>query len=184
MLHQQKSVPFQLLPAQIEALSSDYLTQGVFQDSFAIRSVEIDGNRLSAQIDMTQFGVSPTDRDGYHLTAPSVFRFLGQLLVIHGQVYLNLGDHKKVEVWVKEHSMKHVRPVRSPQGIQVQGSIESMKKAHSNPAMIGFHYVFDINEGAVRGEARAFFDLTPFPEILSGLADETLGKVGRGHGSI
>lgn len=162
--------PKRLTEAQIASLSSDYLTQGVFQDSFAIRSVDITGPQLDALIEMTHFGVSPTDLGGYHLTAPSLFRFLGQLLVIHGQVYLNLGDQKKVEVWVKEHTMKHVAPVRSPQNITVQGTIEGMRRAYSHPGMVGFKYRFLVNGGAVKGEACAFFDLTPFPHVLSTLS--------------
>jgi hypothetical protein len=159
--------PLSLSESQIASLSSDYLTQGVFQDSFAIRSVEICGIQLDATIDMIEFGVSPTDKGGYHLTAPSVFRFLGQLLVIHGQVYLNLGEQKTVEVWVKEHTMKHVAPIRSPKNIRVQGKIDHMRKAHSQPSMVGFNYDFLVNGGAVKGSACAFFDLSPFPHILS-----------------
>jgi hypothetical protein len=153
----------------IAQLSSEYLADGVSQDRFAIREVTIVAEQLRAVVEMTGYGVSKTDQGGYHLTAPSVFRFLGQLLVIHGQVYFGLGETKAVEVWVKEHAMKHLAPVRDPCGIAVEGAIRGVRRARSNPAMIGVRYEFTVSEGAVTGEATAFFDLTPFPAVLATL---------------
>ncbi len=161
--------PLALSQQQIQNLSSEYLTQGVHQDHFQISELSIAAEQLEGIIEMTNYGVSRTDEGGYHLTAPSVFRFLGQLLVIHGQIFFNLGETKMVEVWVKEHNMKHVAPVRDPRSIQVKGTIRGIRQARSNPAMIGVNYEFAVNEGAVQATATAFFDLSPFPEALASL---------------
>src|SRR4051794_40586356 len=91
---------------EIETLSSPYLADGVYQDRIAIHAVRVSGSHLTATVAVTDFGISPTDRGGYHLTAPTVFRMVGQVVVIHGHALLNL-TAKEVEVWVKEHSMKH-----------------------------------------------------------------------------
>lgn len=158
-----------LSPQEIQQLSSEYLTQGVFQDHFAIRDLCVQGEEMEALIEMTGFGISETDVGGYHLTAPSIFRFLGQILIIHGQKFFSLGDTKAVEVWVKEHTMKHKSPIRDPRAIVVKGGIRGVRRAQSNPAMIGVEYTFTVNDGAVLGSAKAFFDLTPFPSALAAL---------------
>lgn len=155
---------------QIAQLSSEYLSDGVYQDSFAISELTIADSTLEAKIEMTQFAVSKTDNGGYHLTAPSIFRFVGQILIIHGQVFFKLGDTKTVEVWVKDHSMKHVAPVRDPRLIRVKGVLQGLRRARSNPAMIGVRYEFVVNDGAVLGEATAFFDLSAHPEALASLS--------------
>jgi hypothetical protein len=162
--------PTTLSPSQISSLSSEYLRQGVYQDNFEIYQATVQDDKLQALVKMTQFAISPTDQGGYHLTAPTIFRFLGQLLIIHGHVFFSLGLEKKVEVWVKEHTMKHLAPVRDPHTITVHGQMKGTKRARSNPAMIGTRYEFSINEGAVVGEALAFFDLASYPKILENLA--------------
>lgn len=161
---------FTLSPEQISQLSSEYLTNGVYQDSFAIKQIAIDDKQLEAIIDMTSCGVSKTDRDGYHLTAPTIFRFLGQLLVIHGQIYFDLGETKTVEVWVKEHTIKHRKPIRDTNHIPVACAIRGVRAAHSNPEMVGIIYEITVADGAVLGEATAFFDLSRFPAALAKLA--------------
>jgi hypothetical protein len=141
----------------IDALSSSYLSDGAFQDSFAIKSLALSNTRIEGTLAMESFGVSVTDDGGYHLTAPTVFRMVGQLVVIHGHWLLGL-KQKSVEVWVKDHSMKHRKPLRDSQSIRISVAVSNPRVARSNLNMIGLTYLLTLDGGAVVGEATAFFD--------------------------
>ncbi len=146
-----------LSTTQIQALSSEYLAKGAFQDDFEIKSVEIEGKKLRARLKMTSFGISPSDTEGYHLTAPTVFRMVAQLVVIQGHEFLGF-TQKTLEVWVREHYFKHRRPIRDPNEILLDLEISDIVPSPVNPDMLGFHFKMGINKNAVAGHGSAFFD--------------------------
>ena len=150
----------------LDPLLSAYLTDGVHQDSFRIDSIDVDGPDATAKCRMTSAAVSKTDSGGFHLTAPTVFRMAGQLLVVHGQVLFGF-ESKQVEVWVKEHALKHRRPVRHAEGIEVRARITSWRTGFKNPEMFGFSYEVTIEDDAVVGHGQAFFDLGAVPDAAS-----------------
>jgi hypothetical protein len=148
---------------EIRQLSSEYLNVGAFQDSFEVKSAVVSSQYIDATVRMSSFGISLTDAGGYHLTAPTVFRMVGQLIVIHGHWLLGL-EKKSIEVWVKDHYMKHRKPVRNFENIDIKIKVANPVQARGMSTMYGLEYEISIGAKAVIGNASAFFDTSPLSE--------------------
>ncbi len=154
-------------------LSSEYLTNGIFSDVFEFGEIKVSGFSLAALASVTKFGVSPQDELGFHLSAPTIFRIVAQLAVIHGHVLFGL-EKKTVEVWVREHYFKHRWPMRDPLHVDINYRIDSLKTAPSNSDMLGFNFSGEIGGGSVIGYGSAFYDLSKVPGGANGFL-ENLG---------
>ena len=113
--------------AQIAALSSMYIDEGVKQDAWKINSVEISGKQLKASISMRSFFISPTDAEGFHLTIFSTQEFLAQLANIYIHLYAGF-DKKCRETWMRECTITSHTSIRNAEDIQVEMEFVSRKK--------------------------------------------------------
>ncbi len=144
-------------PAQIEPLSSTYLGSGIKEDSFEIRSVEIAGPSIESSVRMQSFFTSPTDTGRFHLSAPLVMQILSQLGIIHGHVLMGL-ERKTTEVWLGEYEVRHRKPIRDPDQIHVVMNITDIGRGRSHPDQIVLTHDFDMNDGAVTGRTKLYFN--------------------------
>lgn len=149
----------------VAPLMSDYLTDGVHQDRFSLTGVTLTPRAVTGLLRLDQFGVSPEDVGGFHLTAPTCFRMAGQLVVIHTHWLAGLRE-KAFEVWVRDHTMRHQRPVRDPGAIDLTMTLVSARTAHRHPSMLRVDYTAAIGQDDVVGTTTSYVDLTPHPAAL------------------
>jgi hypothetical protein len=142
-------------PDAIAPFLSPYLTAGRRAETWAIREVEIDGDRLRAVVGMTSTFVSPTDAGGFHLTAFSTLEFVSQLVIIHAHVWAGL-DRKTREGWLLETSIRTANAIRDPDHIEVGLVSKSIRKI--GESILGnFEFtVADRHGGSFTGRLKAF----------------------------
>ncbi|GGD09487.1 hypothetical protein [Nocardioides daphniae] len=149
----------------VAPLMSDYLTDGVHQDRFSLTSISLTPTAVRGMLRLDSFGVSPEDVGGFHLTAPTCFRMAGQLVVIHTHWLAGL-EQKSFEVWVRDHSMRHQRPVRDPHAVDLTMTLVAARLAHRHPGLVRVDYEAAIGDGDVVGRTTSYVDLTPDPQAL------------------
>jgi hypothetical protein len=116
-----------LAAADVKAISSHYLQEGRKQEAWAIQWIEIDGQRLQAQVVMTSQYQSPTASHDFHLTIFSTLEFASQLMIIYAHVWAGLAE-KVREGWMVECSTRSVRAIRDPADIRVEMQVKRMRK--------------------------------------------------------
>lgn len=146
-------------------LMSEYLTDGVHQDRFSLTSITLTPASVRGQLRLDTYGISPEDPGGFHLTAPTCFRMAGQLVVIHTHWLAGL-EEKRFEVWVRDHSMRHRRPVRDPRAVDLTMTLVAARLAHRHPGLVRVEYEATIGDGDVVGRTTSYVDLTLDPQAL------------------
>lgn len=141
-----KDLELQLDQAQIAALSSLYIDEGVKKDAWKIDSVDISGKHLKARISMRSFFVSPTDTAGFHLTIFSTQEFLAQLANIYIHLYAGF-EKKSRETWMRECTITSHDSIRNPEGIVVEMEFISRKKLGDTYVTMVKARVFDDQGG-------------------------------------
>jgi hypothetical protein len=105
-------------PDQIAQLSSKYIDSGVKQERWRIKSVDVAGQLLRAEICMEGVFISPTDPRGFHLTIFATQEFLAQLANIY--LHLIAGSMVKTrETWMRESAITAHSAIRDPNKILV-----------------------------------------------------------------
>lgn len=113
--------------AQVKALSSKYIDEGVKNDCWAIRDIEISGAVLKAHVGMTSFFVSTTDSGGFHLTIFSAQEMLAQVANIYLHVFSGYTVKSK-ETWMRECSITCRSSVRDFENIMVELEITAIRE--------------------------------------------------------
>lgn len=130
----------------IAPISSTYLNSGRKEESWEIRFVEIEGDRLRAEVIMTSIHVSPTDNHGFHLTIFSTLEFLSQLMIIYVHDWCG-AEQKTLEGWMVESRTRSVRAIRNPHRIVVDMDVRRMKKHGDTVYCVAEFAVTDDDEG-------------------------------------
>lgn len=141
-----RNLQMKLGRAQIDALSSVYIDEGVKKDAWEIVEIEIDEAILKARIRMTSFFVSPTDAGGFHLTIFSTQEFLAQL----ANIYLHLAagfERKERETWMRESAITSRQAIRDPENIRVEMDFFGLRKIGGGVASMANCRVFDDGGG-------------------------------------
>lgn len=133
-------------PAEIAALSSVYIDEGVKKDAWEIYEIEISGPILEAKIRMKSFFVSPTDPGGFHLTIFSTQEFLAQLANIYLHVAAGF-EKKERETWMREATITSRKTIRDAENIQVEMDFFGLKKIGDGVASMANCRVFDDEGG-------------------------------------
>lgn len=120
-----------LTEADLSGLLSDYLLNGRAQERWTIKSVEVEDDRLVAEIAMVETYVSDTDEGGFHLTIFSSLEFLSQLMIIYAHIWAGM-DEKVREGWMVESSIKCLGSIRSATNIRVEMDVLKMRKRGPN----------------------------------------------------
>ena len=107
----------------------------------------------------------PEDAGGFHLTAPTVFRMAGQLVVIHVHWLAGLPE-KAVEVWVRDHQMSHRRPSRDPGRVAVTMALRAARGASRHPGMLRVEYEATVEGGDVVGRTVTYADFSRHADAL------------------
>jgi hypothetical protein len=134
-------------PAQIAKLSSKYIDAGVKQESWRIKSIDVDGAHLRAEISMERTFVSPTDPGGFHLTIFATQEFLAQL----SNIYLHLlagSTVKDRETWMRESAITARSAIRNRNKILVEMHFFSVRKLRSTVYAKANCRVFDEGGGS------------------------------------
>jgi hypothetical protein len=135
-----------LNPAQIAALSSVYIDDGVKKDAWEIYKMDVTGPMVKARIRMTSFFVSPTDPGGFHLTIFSTQEFLAQL----ANIYLHLAagfETKERETWMRECAITSRKTIRDAENIQVEMDFFGLRKLGDGVISMANCRVFDDQGG-------------------------------------
>lgn len=131
---------------EITDLSSRYIDEGVKQDAWEIRNINISGKLLKAEVGMVSFFVSPTDPDGFHLTIFSTQEFLAQL----ANIYLHVAAGFKTkcrETWMRECTITSRKVIRNPEKIIVEMDFFSLKKVQDSVVAMARCRVYDDQGG-------------------------------------
>ncbi|MEJ8569173.1 hypothetical protein [Elongatibacter sediminis] len=122
------NLDLELSPADIAALSSIYIDQGIKQEAWEIQAVKFSGSMLTATARMTSTFISPTDPDGFHLTIFSTQEILAQLANIH--LHVTAGHKTKCrESWMRECHFNYRNVIRQPDNIKVEMDMVSHRWA-------------------------------------------------------
>jgi hypothetical protein len=141
--------------AEIEKISSHYLSNGRKQESWLIEDVIVDGKNLQAKIVMTAIYTSPTDQNGFHLTIFSTLEFLSQLMIIYGHVWANESE-KKREGWMVESHIRCVRAIRNPNDLRVAMQVKSIRRRGQNVHCVADFEVTDDQGGLFEVQLKGF----------------------------
>ncbi len=146
-----------LSQGEIEALSSTYLNTEIARDEFRIDAIISSKKGFSTDFSLTSFGVSPSDISGFHLSSPTLFRAIAQSSVIH--LHWLLGEtRKKHEIWIRDYSLSHRKPIRHWENIKVEAELVSFREFPRLKNMCRAEYRVNVENGAVLGNAIAFVE--------------------------
>lgn len=149
------NISVSLCREEIEKLSSHYLTEGRKQESWQIKEVRIEGNRLSAVVAMRSTYVSASDAHGFHLTLFSALEFLSQLMITYAHVWAGLSE-KTREGWMLESHTRTVRAIRNAEHIDVEMDVRSMRKVGDNLLCEADYRVTDKQNGLFEVQLKGF----------------------------
>ena len=135
-----------LSDSEVERLSSPYLSEGRKQESWRIKSVHIQGEKLSAIVAMRSTYVSSSDAHGFHLTIFSALEFLSQLMIMYAHVWDGLAE-KTREGWMVESRTRSVRAIRDAENIQVEMTVGTIRKRGENLFCVADYRVTDDQNG-------------------------------------
>ena len=108
-----------LSPEEISALSSIYIDEGIKKEAWKIEEIKVDGNLLTARARMTDYFISPTDPEGFHLSIFCTQEILSQL----ANIYLHLAAGLKTksrESWMRECSFNYRNVIRDGENISIE----------------------------------------------------------------
>ena len=150
------SLPHRRLSAhEIEQLSSPYLSEGRKQDTWQIVDVQIEDKHLSAKVCMRTTYVSSTDAKGFHLSINSAMEFVPQLAIIYFHVWAGLSK-KTREVWMVEFNTRSVRSIRNSQAIQVDMTVQTMRRRGEQFYCVADFRVTDDQDGLFEIRVKGF----------------------------
>lgn len=155
----------------VAPLLSKYLLDGVYQDRLSLQRCDLAPAHLQAVFALESYGVSPEDVGGFHLTAPTVFRMAGQALVAHVH-WLADFKQKAVEVWVRDHQMRHQRPSRDAANIPVRMALKQAGPGARNPHMLKVVYQAEVDDGAVVGQTVSYADFSAQPQAMQAVKNK------------
>lgn len=147
--------PVHLTETELGPYSSRYLREGRKAESWRIESVDIAGARCSARVSMLSTYVSPTDARGFHLTIFSTLEFLSELMIIYGHVWAGLKE-KTREGWMVESTAHSVRAIRDPDRIDVEMTVESIRRRGDNLFGVADFRVTDRFNGLFKVRLKGF----------------------------
>lgn len=123
-----KDLDLKLSGAEIAALSSVYIDQGIKQEAWEIQTIQFTGTLLTATVRMTSTFISPTDPGGFHLTIFCTQEILAQLANIH--LHVTAGHMSKCrESWMRECHFNYRNVIRQTDNIQVEMDMVSQRWA-------------------------------------------------------
>jgi hypothetical protein len=134
--------------AAIAATSSHYLREGRKQECWELQWVEIDGDRLYANVAMTSFYAAGGP---FHLTIFSALEIASQLLIIYGHDWDDLSA-KVREGWMVESTTRTVRAITSSNDISVEMHARKRRK-------MGKH-LYGVTDFTVTDAAGGLFEIT------------------------
>jgi hypothetical protein len=140
---------------EIENLSSHYLSEGRKQESWKIKEVRIQGEKLSAVVTMRSTYVSGSDTQGFHLTIFSALEFLSQLMITYAHVWAGL-ENKTREGWMLESKTRTVRAIRNAERIEVEMVVRAMRKRGENLFCEADYRVTDNQNGLFEVQLKGF----------------------------
>jgi hypothetical protein len=140
---------------EIESLSSHYLSEGRKQESWKIKEVRIQGEKLSAVVTMRSTYVSGSDTQGFHLTIFSALEFLSQLMITYAHVWAGL-ENKTREGWMLESKTRTVRAIRNAERIEVEMVVRAMRKRGENLFCEADYRVTDNQNGLFEVQLKGF----------------------------
>jgi hypothetical protein len=139
----------------IARFASAYLNGGRKQESWQIDAIEIEGERLLADVSMLSTYVSGTDAGGFHLTIFSTLEFLSQLMIIYAHVWAGQSE-KTREGWMVESRTRSVRAVRNPDHIRVEMTVRKMRQRGVNLYCTADYRVTDDQGGLFEVQLKGF----------------------------
>lgn len=140
---------------EIERLTSHYLSEGRKQESWKIKAVHIQGEKLSATVTMPSIYVSNADTQGFHLTIFSALEFLSQLMITYAHVWAGLAE-KTREGWMLESRTRSIRAIRNAEHIQVEMVVRTMRKHGDNLFCVADYRVSDDQDGLFEVQLKGF----------------------------
>jgi hypothetical protein len=140
---------------EIERLTSHYLSEGRKQESWKIKAVHIQGDKLSAIVTMPSVYVSGSDTRGFHLTIFSALEFLSQLMITYAHVWAGLTE-KTREGWMLESRTRSVRAIRNAEHIQVEMEVRTMRRQGENLFCVADYRVSDDQDGLFEVQLKGF----------------------------
>lgn len=141
-----KKISVRLGPAEIEKISSHYLSEGLKQEAWKIDEVEVLGDRLTATVSMRSFYASDTDTRGFHLSFITALEFIAQLQIIYVHVWAGLQE-KTQEAWLAETRIRSVHPIRDHGHMHVEMHVSSMRKRGAAFYCVANHRITDDQGG-------------------------------------
>jgi len=141
--------------AEIDRLSSHYLSEGRKQESWKIKEVQIQGKKLSAVVTMSSIYVSSADPQGFHLTIFSALEFLSQLMITYAHVWAGLTE-KTREGWMLESRARTIRAIRNAEHIQVEMVVRTMRKRGGTLFCVADYRVTDDRDGLFEVQLEGF----------------------------
>ena len=133
-------------PEQIDRLSSQYFVRGRQCERWRIDAVEMVKDSVTATARMIEHYVSETDEQGFHLSFVTALEMVSQLTIIY--LHLKAGLNEKCrEVWVSESRNKLVRPIRSPDNIRLEMTVEKLRQRGDSWFSIASYRVTDAEGG-------------------------------------
>jgi hypothetical protein len=126
---------------------------GVKQEHWRIRSIDVDGPKLRAELYMEGTFISPTDPRGFHLTIFATQEFLAQL----ANIYLHLlagAMTKSRETWMRESSIIAHAAIRDPNKIQVEMDFYKIRRHEDSWYAKATARVFDEAGGSFTAKLR------------------------------
>lgn len=111
-------MPTKLSVEQIKNFSSTLISEGRPAELWEIRSVEIEGDQLNADISMVSTFNSPTDTKGFHLSIFSALEMVSQLMLIYCHHWAGY-EKKTKEGWMVESHLRCKQAIRSTEKIHL-----------------------------------------------------------------
>jgi hypothetical protein len=137
-----KFVP--LSSAEIQAVSSPYLSDGRKLESWKIKEIQINDQSLKAMVTMDS--IYPPSEDDFHLTFITAMEIVSQLQIVYMHAWAGL-TVKTQEVWMIENHMRTIRPIKNRNDIQIEMKLEKMRKKNNIYFCTASHRVTDNQNG-------------------------------------
>jgi len=147
--------PVHLTETELLPFASRYLHEGRKAENWRIESVDIAGADCSARVSMLSTFSSPTDSHGFHLTIFSTLEILSELMIIYAHVRAGLKE-KTREGWMVESTTRSVRAIRDPDRIDVEMTVESMRRRGDNLFCVADFRVTDRYDGLFEVRLKGF----------------------------
>lgn len=138
----------------LAAISSRYLREGRKQESWDLQWVEIEADRLYANVKMSAwYELAPGTQ--YHLTIFSTLEFASQLMIVYAHDWAGL-DAKIREGWMVESTTRTVRAITLTDDIRVEMHVRKMRKQGKHLYCIADFIVTDAADGLFEVTLKGF----------------------------